>query len=502
VLIDEAPNNQAADYNAILTNERQAKTYAQMMTTRPVLEGVIQKLDLRLEVAALQDAIIVQPVLDTQLIQVAVENTNPHVAALVANTLVAEFIEQNLAEQAARLEASREKYEAELARMDQQIRETNTELDKLEVGSDHQSERDRLKAALSQHRSTYTSLLQGYEQVRMAEAQSTSTIVQKEQAVPPPQPIRPRVLLNTILASIAGLILAVVIIILAEALNDTLRDPDDVSRLLGLPVLGLVARHKINGKPVAVELPRSPVTESFRSLRTNIQFASLDRPLRTLLVTSPSPEVGKSTVAANLAVVLAQSGSRVVLMDADLRRPKIHRLLNLLNRDGLSSLFLKLRQTKGGSVDLSLHLKLTEVPGLQVITSGGLPPNPAELLGSEHLHSILTHLADVADIVVIDSPPVLAVTDAAVLAPRVDGVLLVVKPGVTKLAACKQAVEQLRRVGANVLGVVLNEVELKRSYYFNYRYKSYSYPYGNQYEDATNLGSGKQPQAKNNAQLT
>ena len=501
VLINEAQNNQAADYNAILTSERQAKMYAKMMTTRSVLEAVIERLNLKASVKDLQEAIVAQPVQDTQLIQIEVEDANPSLAALIANTLVAEFAERTQAEQTSRVAASKQNYEAQLARLDQQIQATYTQLNSLEEGSANQSERDRLDAALTEYRQLYASLLQNYEQLRMTEAQSISTIAQKELAVPPVLPVRPRVLLNTILAIMAGLILALGIIALHEMIDDTLRSPDDVARYLGLPVLGLIARHGNNGKPVTVHQPRSPVAETFRSLRTNLQFACLDHPLKTFLVTSPSTEVNQSNVAVNLAVVFAQNGDRVVLLDADLRRPKIHKLLNLPNRDGVSYLFRQLRESKGASLEIGPCLKPTEVPGLAVITSGSLPPNPAELLGSKYMRSILSSLDEEADTIVIDSPPVLAVTDATVLAPRMDGVILVVKPGVTKLAACKQAVEQMRRVGANMLGVVLNDVDPRRSYSFYYRYKNSFIAYNSQVEGSSLLNRTQKPQIEEKVQL-
>jgi non-specific protein-tyrosine kinase len=213
-------------------------------------------------------------------------------------------------------------------------------------------------------------------------------------------------------------------------------------------------------------------------LRTNIQYTSVDRPICTLLVTSPTPEDGKSTIATNLAVILAQGGRKTVILDADLHKPMIHKLMKLPNRKGVSDLFVVPQLSLDG------NLQETSVAGLRALTSGSLPPNPAELLGSGKMIEIMNRVKEQVDIVVLDSPPLLAVTDAAVLAPRVDGVLLVIKPGVTKLAACRQAVEQLQQVGANILGVILNDVDMKRSRYryANY-YKGYYSYYHHYYSD-------------------
>jgi succinoglycan biosynthesis transport protein ExoP len=173
-------------------------------------------------------------------------------------------------------------------------------------------------------------------------------------------------------------------------------------------------------------------------------------------------------VVTNLGVVMAQGGRSCVLVDSDLRRPRIHKLMRLPNRRGISELFVQ------NQIELDGSLQKTDVTNLHVLTSGSLPPNPSELLGSEKMLEIIHQIEGQSDLVIVDTPPVLAVTDASVLAPRMDAVLLVVKPGVTKFMAVKQAVEQLRRVGANVIGIVLNGVEFKRSRYY---YKSYYYTY-------------------------
>ncbi len=159
----------------------------------------------------------------------------------------------------------------------------------------------------------------------------------------------------------------------------------------------------------------------------------------------------------------------MAVIDADLRRPRLHKLLGLSNRTGMSDLFVQEPLTLNGA------LQPTEAADLFALTSGELPPNPAELLGSEKMAEIIRQVGDLVDLLIIDSPPVIAVTDSSVLAPRVDGVLLVLKPGVTHLGAARQTVDQLQRLGANVLGVVLNEVDLKRSRYYSSHYKGYYY---------------------------
>jgi non-specific protein-tyrosine kinase len=420
---------------------------------------------------------------------VSVEDTDPVRAAQIANSIGTVFAEQNQAFQASRYTDSKESLSVQLAQVDQQLKDTQAALAEIrsratidpETGKevlslDDQNERDRLEANLALYQQLYTNLLQSYETVRLAEIQNTSNVVLVEPAVPPLRPVRPNVWQDTSLAAVIGLMLAGGVVFLIEALDDTVKGPDEVARLLGLPVLGLIAQlEESEDGPITFTHPRSPIAEAFRSLRTNIQYASVDYPLRTLLVTSPSPQDGKSTIAANLAVVLAQSGRKVVLLDADLRRPSLHRRLQLSNRRGLTDLFVQSQVFLDGAV------RKTKIPGLSLLSSGGLPPNPSELIGSEKMGEVLHRVKEQADVVVLDSPPVMVVTDAAVLAPRVDAVLLVIRPGVTRLAPTRHTVEQLRLGGANILGVVLNDVENKRSRYYYY-YKGYytynSYYYG------------------------
>ena len=203
--------------------------------------------------------------------------------------------------------------------------------------------------------------------------------------------------------------------------------------------------------------PRSQAAEAYRTLRTNIQFSSLDKPLHTLLITSTAPDEGKSTTAANLAVAIAQSEQRVILVDCDLRRPSLHELFGVANETGLTSTIL-------AAEDAPLPLQTTEVPGLSLLTSGPLPPRPADILGSRRMEQTIARLRSEADVILFDTPPVVAVTDAAVLATRVDGVLLVLQAHKTSRDRARQAKQILEKVKANIIGVVLNGAEIEQGY--------------------------------------
>lgn len=214
-----------------------------------------------------------------------------------------------------------------------------------------------------------------------------------------------------------------------------------------------------NGSPphldlIALKDARSPAAEAYRTLRTNLLFSSLDKPLRTLLITSTAPDEGKTTIVANLAITMAQAEQRVILVDCDLRRPGLHSLFHLPAEPGLTNLMLE-------QDNAPIPLVATAVPGLHLLPSGALPPRPADLLGSHRMERLIQRLCEQADIVLFDTPPVTAVTDAAVLSTRVDGVLLVLQAGRTRRDRAREARRLLEKVKAHIVGVVLNNARLE-----------------------------------------
>jgi capsular exopolysaccharide synthesis family protein len=205
---------------------------------------------------------------------------------------------------------------------------------------------------------------------------------------------------------------------------------------------------------ITVSEPRSPISEAYRTLRTNLDFVSLDQALKTLVVTSARVGEGKSSTLANLAVVSAQAGRKVILVDADLRRPTLHQVFGLDNETGLTTAIMD------DAALASPPLQTTGVEGLSVLTSGPLPPNPAELMGSRRMEEVIAALAEQADQVFFDTPPVVAVTDAAVLATKVDGVLLVISAGKTRREYARTAVRRLEQINARLVGTVLTNVQI------------------------------------------
>jgi len=479
LLINQARTpTRGSDYTDILTSERLARTYARLLEEWPVIEHTAQRLGYA-DPEALDKLgvdITVQPVRDTQLIELKVESFDPGVAARVANTLPAVFIEQNQTLQRERFASTRQDITTQMDLVESEINATQEAINRLESKSEltpnEQAELSQLRIKLQQYQTTYQALLGSLEQLRLTEVQTTDNVVIASPARPPEHPVRPRTLLNTLLAAIVGAMIALGVAFLIEYLDDTIKTPDDVRETLGLATLGAITRitsEKHSDKLITAFESKSPVAEAYRVLRTNIQFSSVDKPLRALLITSPNPTEGKSTTAANLAVVMAQAGHRVIVVDTDLRRPIMHRLFRLPNNVGLTTALLPNPPQVDGL------LQATAVENLAVLTSGQLPPNPSELLGSERMRQLIEHLKSQADMIIFDSPPALAVADAAVLGSQVDGVVLVVDSGSTRRDLALRAVETLQKVGANLLGVALNRLTPRSGgYYYYYYYYYYS----------------------------
>jgi succinoglycan biosynthesis transport protein ExoP len=470
VMVNMASSNNAIDYSTLMLSSQLTQTYSQMITKLPVLNEVAKRLGMT-EVDP--KSIIAKPVTNTQLITILAESTDPVQAANTANMVVTVFADQVQSMQTTRFSASEQSLQAQMTEIDNKINIANTQLS----STTDQTESVRLETMITNLSQTYASLLQSYEQVRLAEAQTLSNIVQIEPATIPIEPVRPSTILNVALAALVSAVLTGGLIIGVDLVNDTVKTPAEITEKLGLPVLGVISHYKsIAGIPVTESQPLSPVSEAFRTLRTNVKYAGagLEKPLYSIMVTSALPGEGKTDVLVNLGVVLAQNGLRVLLVDADLRRPAIHRRLGLDNLVGLSQAFVH------PELGMDYSFQPTRISGLSAITSGDSPPNPSELLGSQTMGSILEGLKSQYDIVLVDTPPALAVTDAAAMLPYVEGVLLVVRPGSTHLAPLRRLVDQFNQMDNKLMGVVLNDINLRSSSYgFYYQHHKYYNHYGN-----------------------
>ncbi len=480
-------STQALDnYSSLIASERLAQTYAQLLSSPPIIKETYAQLGIPLPQSvgnegaeALEDSpsgfsVSAQPVRDTQLINVQITGTDREQIALAANTLADVFIDWQNNVQAVRYAESKANLTAEMERIQANIQETEAAIRQLEAQEEVDAgELARLEDELAQDRNNYSALLRSYASISLTEASSGDTITVVSEAVPPVAPIRPRVMMNTLLAAVVGAMLAVGVAFLVEYLDDTVKEPADL-QVADLNTVAAVQNVSLNGKGpteglFTVSQPRSLASEAYRTLRTNLQFSSPDRPLRSLVVTSALATEGKTTTSANLAVVMAQAGKRVVLLDADLRRPSLHKTFGLPNRAGLTDALV------GEPGEMRSYLQDTDVENLRIMTSGPLPPNPQELLGSQRMKELIQAVQQEADIVIVDTPPSLLMADANVLAAHADGVLLVVNTGQTRRDAVQRATHGLRQVGAHVVGGVLNRVDSRggRGYYYYYYASSY-----------------------------
>lgn len=219
-------------------------------------------------------------------------------------------------------------------------------------------------------------------------------------------------------------------------------------------------------KLVTVKSPKSPAAEAYKTLRTNIQFSSFDHKVKTIVITSTGPSEGKTTTSCNLAITIAQSGKRTILLDCDMRNPKIHKVFELSNQSGISDVLI-------GEINFYEAVSKTEIENLYVLPSGTRPPNPAELLSSEKMKKFLESLKETYDYIIIDTPPIIIVTDAQILSKYADGCLLVVASAEADKSAAIRAKELMEKVDAKILGVVLNKLDTNRRGYYGYYYNYY-----------------------------
>ena len=443
------------------TSELLAQTYANIARRQPVLQGVIDTLNLRISEPALQKRVSTEPVEGTQLLEITVEANSPEEAELIADELARQLILQSPS--GAQTEEEKEKAGFVNQRLDSlkmRIQDGQRRLTSLEtqmmdhVSANHliqlQDEANTLEDMILGFEDRYTQLL-----IFSESQQSPNHLAIIEPARVSGRPIRPKPKLQSILAGTIGLLFALGFVFVREYLDNTLKTKEDLSRDLDLTPLGAIPW--VKGKDFQDKLLTSwklytPWSEAYRMVRSNIQFMSIDKPARSIIVTSALHGEGKSMTVANLGVVMAQTDLKTIIVDADLRRPTQHKIFQVTNSIGVTDL---LRATEP---DLKDYLKETRIKNLFLLTCGELPSNPSELLGSQRMAQLLTSLSEFADMVIFDSSPIVAFTDAAVLSTKIDGVVLVTLANQTRLEIVRQAVRNLQQVGANLMGGVLNGV--------------------------------------------
>jgi non-specific protein-tyrosine kinase len=469
----ENPNPTVSEFQS---TSNLAQAYALLATQPPILQATAQSLNWREEWQTLFFKVTAKSV-SSQLLQIAATDEDPRTARLIADEVTRQLILQGpISAQQKQSEEQRAFVTGQLAQLKLQIETNQKTLNGLVNQASLENDpkkADDLNMRISALQTKIDNWQRNYASLSALLASNSNlflTVLAPAQE--PTTPISPNIPQNVLFAAIAGLVLAGGAILLLEYLDDTIKDGDDTQRVLNLSTLGAITRITGIRAPtdhlITIKHPRSPISEAYRVLRTNLRFTGLENPSGALLVTSGGPGEGKTTTAANLAVILAQAGRRVILLDTDLRRPTLHKFFGLSNSCGLSSLFL------GDAPAIDTVMQSTAIENLRVITSGPVPPNPAELLDSKQMDEILANLRAQSDMLILDSPPALAVADASILGSRCSGAVLVIDAGRTRSDVSRRAVETLNRTGVKVYGAVLNRLSARRAsgYYYYYYYYS------------------------------
>lgn len=515
-----------------LSDQQLVLTYQQLLKTRPVLDEAGVKLGAEID----PDNVRVDVVLNTQIIQIKVQDKDPSRAAAVANTLIQILIEQNEILQAGRYSIYEESLNMQVAQVQKQIdilqgqiteiNETNiteqlnlvnqqiadlrVEITSLEKDiaefpntitaanrinlAEKQAQLDQLRsllqvyqqiqtnltfigqpiqggtgrddpritglqATLNLYQELYLDLLNDLETVKLSRVQSTPTVTEIEAAVVTEKPIKPIPLLYIALAGIVGILIAAGVVLLKDYFDDTLKSSQKIQELLGIAVIGQITKvaHKHDRGGYLANQTGFILANAFGSLRINVSRLIAQHPMKTILITSPALGDGKTTIALNLAVAFVQAGKKTVLLDADFYHPQIHIRTGLDNQKGLSNILAD---------GLDWQEAVRGFGGINVITNGVYCPSSTALLESDHMSQLLKKLQKIADVIIIDGPP-LFIVDSQILASQVGGVLLVVRQGDTLTAVARSMLDQLKLIQANLLGVVLNRASRANTYYFD-----------------------------------
>lgn len=455
--------------NEVFLAQQLAQTYADIATRKPIQQATLEALN-----GEWLPYYTVQVAPNTQVIEIKVVDQDPIFARDFAAMLSQQLILQGPAGQAEHnrqifVDTQLEKLQVSITETEDEVVQKQQELANLfsarEIAN-IENQIDALDKKLTTMQSNYAALL------ATTQRGAANALNVLEAANLPDEPVSARLLINILVAAIVGFTLAAGGAYLIEYLDDSIKDAADAQQVFGVAMLAtvpeMVATYE-EEKLIMLSNAPHPAAEAYRMLRTNLQFASVDRSMRLLLVTSPSPEDGKSLTAANLSAAYTRAGKRVILVDADLHRPSQQRFFHVMNNIGLT---LSLFDQQTAVEDL---LQETTVPGLRILSAGPLPPNPAEMLSSKRMQEILCELRDLADIVIIDSPPISAVSDAMILSTYVDAVLLVTRAAKTSRTVAKKTLQSLQQVKAYIVGIVYNGVnEYDSNYTYDYTYNYYN----------------------------
>jgi non-specific protein-tyrosine kinase len=483
VVAGQVINDPNPSGNEIYLGQQLARSYADTAKRDSVRRATMEAVGLNGWLP--QYEVIVLP--ESLLIEIHVTDVDRNRAIAVANELANQLILKSPSNLQQGEQGRQAFISQQLDDLQTQINDTKTDIEvrQAELGelfsarqiADAQAQIAGLETKLNTLQTNYAALLVNTQQG------ASNTLNVYERAVDA-FVIDPNLVVTVLASAAIGFVLGASAAYLLEFLDDTIKTPTDIEQVSNLPTLASIGRSKSSYDTTAIEAikhPRSPISESFRSLRTSVRFSGIDSENKTILVTSANPGEGKSTTSANLGVVMAQAGYNVLIIDADLRRPTQHERFGLSSARGLTNVLLELDiDDREQDIDavLAESVQPTTEDTLYMLTSGPIPPNPSELLGSARMKLLLNLLGDRYDYVIVDSSPVLAVTDAVVLGAQVDSVVLVVSANSTRRNHLKRIVDKMSEVNANVIGVTLNR--LGGSDGGTYQYYSYGRVYGSE----------------------
>ncbi|MDQ2914208.1 MAG: polysaccharide biosynthesis tyrosine autokinase [Chloroflexota bacterium] len=474
------PASSPTGFQDVVLGQNLARSYVQLATAevvlRPVMDGVGMS-----DLEQFRKRVLISQVRDTSVIEVSFRDSDPRRAADVANAIADSFIAQSRTLASALQGGTVSELDEQISAAQEDIRALDEQIGKLrlelaQIPDPRQTPSPveqqakflqlvQLESSRGSRQQTLAQLLSTRDSMRLAATRSENTISLWQRATPPAEPESPRLLLNTALGALVGGLLAFLAVAAITYLDDRIEDLDVVRSRLGITPIGAVPLANkaalLQGKLFMDQDPKSPEAEAFRSIRESIRFANVDHRPRVIVVTSALPQEGKSIVAGNLALAFAQAGTPTVLVDADLRRPALHRLFRIGVDQGLTTVL-------ADELSTEVVRQFRVGPNLAVIPAGPLPPDPAEILSSGEMGALVEMLAGQAPdgVVILDTSPLLMFADAIALTNKVDGCVLVIDATRTHARSAQRAVEALRRVHAPMLGAVLNKVAARSLPYY------------------------------------
>lgn len=444
---------------SVQASQNLTETYSQWAVTRPVLERTAQVLAWDGTVEELDRAVSARTVPDTLFIEILAQSSDPAEAATIANTVAEQFLLDVQDQTAAQSSQVRSNLNLQIEDTSSRLAEVQDRIGTLQDDANRtDTEREEIARLLNEEVQLQADLAQFETTIRTIDVEIATDqprIVVLSPAIPPQEPFAPNTMRATLIGAVSGMALAITAAIVLEYLDDTIRDREELGRIASTPVLASIAvspgARRGTSPLFVLDHPTSASAEAMRLLRANLEFASAPDRLNTLAISSPQPNEGKSTITANLGVVLAQAGLKTVIIDADLRHPSQHRIFGVPNRQGLSTMLVT------PDPDWRQGLTSLTIPNLSLLPSGPIPPNPADLLSLDRFTTILAAIEDWADVVLIDTPPLLAASDAVIAATTARGLLMVCRHGLTRRGTLRRSIVVLEHAHARLMGTVLND---------------------------------------------